>query len=66
MAAATLRPQMTAGTEHGQEALLPQSTAMSANVAFINGVAVDMIIVHAPSGTTNPEGAIRETCFPKR
>jgi len=36
MAAATLRPQMTAATEHGQEVLLLQSTAMSANVVFIN------------------------------
>ena len=36
MAAATLRPQMTAATEHGQEVLRLQSTAMSANVVFIN------------------------------
>ena len=36
LAAATLRPQMTAGTEHAQEVLLLQSTAMSANVVFIN------------------------------
>ena len=36
MAAATLRPQMTAATGHGQEVLLLQSTAMSANVVFIN------------------------------
>ena len=36
MAAATLRPQMTAATGHGQEVLLLHSTAMSANVVFIN------------------------------
>ena len=36
MAAATLRSEMTAATENGQEVLLLQSTAMSANVVFIN------------------------------
>ena len=36
MAAATLRPQMIAATKHGQGVLLLQSTAMSANVVFIN------------------------------
>jgi len=36
MATATLCPQMTAATEHGQEVLRLQSTAMSANVVFIN------------------------------
>ena len=33
---ATLGSQMTADTQHGQEVLLLQSTAMSANVVFIN------------------------------
>ena len=36
MAAATLRPQRIAATDHGEEVLLLQSTAMSANVVFIN------------------------------
>ena len=36
MVAATLRLEMTAATEHGQEVLLLQSTALSANVVFIN------------------------------
>ena len=36
VAAATLRPQMTAATGHSQEVLPLQSTAMSANVVFIN------------------------------
>jgi len=36
MVAATLCPQMTAATEHAPEVLRLQSTAIAANVVFIN------------------------------